>query len=74
LKSQNQPAFLCKKLPICGEFGIIRLNGVYQRVMWYLGFVRKRKLHFFLKKIAKIVGGSEKSSTFAVAIEQTLTP
>jgi hypothetical protein len=33
-----------------------------------------QKKHFFFKKIAKIVGGSEKSSTFAVAIEQTMTP
>jgi hypothetical protein len=29
----------------------------------------KRKVQFFSKKIAKIVGGLEKSSTFAVAIE-----
>jgi hypothetical protein len=31
-------------------------------------------MHFFSKKITKIVGGLEKSSTFAVAIEQTMTP
>ena len=30
--------------------------------------------NIFSKKMAKIVGGSEKSSTFAVAIEQTMTP
>jgi hypothetical protein len=31
---------------------------------------RNEKMHFFSKKIAKIVGSLEKSSTFAVAIEQ----
>ena len=35
---------------------------------------RNEKMHFFSKKIAKIVGSLEKSSTFAVAIEQTMTP
>ena len=34
----------------------------------------KQKMHFFSKKIAKIVGSSKNSSTFAVAIEQTMTP
>jgi hypothetical protein len=35
---------------------------------------RNKKMHFFIKKTAKTVGSLEKSSTFAVAIEQALTP